>query len=71
MTAPDDLTARTRQRVAAAHHRYRTRGGMGALCTPPVPAALLDALADVISAAAWDAVETAQQELRAGLKEQR
>lgn len=55
----DPLAARLAEVLTAAQHRHRTRRGFGALVTPPVPPAVIDAFAEallpIIRAAAEEA----------------
>ena len=45
MTITDPLAHRLAEVLTAAQHRWRTGRGWGAICTPPIPAGLLDEVA--------------------------
>lgn len=47
--SPDPLVARLAEALTAAQHRYRTRRTLGALCTPAIPAAQIDAFAQALA----------------------
>ena len=45
MTITDPLAHRLAEVLTAAQHRWRTGRSWGAICTPPIPAGLLDEVA--------------------------
>jgi hypothetical protein len=54
----DPLALRLREVLEAAHRRYRHgQSGFGALVTPPIPAALIDQVADGLAPVMRELVE--------------